>query len=161
MFSEKTLEAGFLEIRIKQRPYAIAVESVREINQVLDITPFPNSGLHVCGLMNLRGQVLPVIDLGVRLGMGRTKIAREACVIVVSSGEGLMGLLVDEVVRVMSLKAEAILPPPESCHLENKALAVGIAHENERIITLLNLKGCLEHTPPPKAYPNEALELLS
>ncbi len=161
MFNEKTLEAGFLEIRIKQLPYALAVESVREINQVLDITPFPNSGLHVCGLMNLRGQVLPVIDLGVRLGMGRTQIARESCVIVVSGGDGLIGLLVDEVVRVMSLRAESILPPPDSCHLENKALAVGIARENDRIITLLNLKGCLEYTPAPKSEPNDALDLLS
>jgi purine-binding chemotaxis protein CheW len=151
MFDEKQLSKGFLEIRVGQLPYAIPVELVREIDQVFDITPLPNSSPYVCGLMNLRGQVLPVIDLSVRLGLAKTPLTRESCVIVVTSSEGLIGMLVDGVSRVMNIPTDSILPTPESCHLKDKTLVAAIARDGNRIITFLSLSNCLSQHPDPGA----------
>lgn len=133
-----------LEIRLNGNAYAVPVEFVREINQVVDITPLPNSAAHVCGLMNLRGQVIPVIDLNVRLGQPRTDLSRETCVVVVDGLEGVVGMLVDAVMRVINIPKSQILPTPDNCHLQYASLVTAIADMGDRMITLLDVLHCLE-----------------
>ncbi len=135
---------SLLEFRLTQNAYGIPVELVREIDPVGDITPLPNSSPYVCGLMNLRGQVIPVIDLKVRLGETRTALTRESCVIVVESPDGLMGLLVDAVSRVLNVAAVDVLPTPDTCHLMDKTLVTSVAKEGGRLLTVLNVSQCLE-----------------
>jgi purine-binding chemotaxis protein CheW len=139
-----TSPLSLLEFRLTQNAYGIPVQLVREIDRVGDITPLPNSSPFVCGLMNLRGQVIPVIDLKVRLGEPRTPLTRQSCVIVVDSPDGLMGLLVDAVSRVLNVEAADVLPTPDTCHLMDKSLASSVAKEGGRLLTVLNVSQCLE-----------------
>jgi len=135
---------SYLEIRLRDHAYAVTVELVSEIDQVGDITPLPNSAPHVCGLMNLRGQVIPVIDLKVRLGEPRSVLTRESCVVVVEGFDGIVGMLVDAVTRVLNIPTTAILPPPETCHLQDRTLVIALAQDGNRMVTLLNIIHCLD-----------------
>ncbi len=151
---------SYLEIRLHEQAYAVPVELVRKIDQLGDITPLPNSGPHVCGLMNLRGQVLPVIDLNVRLGLVRNQTTRATCVLVVEGMEGTVGLLVDSVARVISIDEEMLLPTPDSIHLQDHSLISGIAKEGTRMITLLSIQHCLDAPTTAHSISQRAMTLL-
>jgi purine-binding chemotaxis protein CheW len=157
---------SLLEFRLTQNAYGIPVELVREIDPVGDITPLPNSSPFICGLMNLRGQVIPVIDLKVRLGEVRTALTRESCVIVVESSDGLMGLLVDAVSRVLNVPAEDVLPA-DRCHLMDKSLVTSVAKDGSRLLTVLNVVQILEaagtrgNDVPKLGVEDHAVKLLS
>lgn len=141
------LHHSFLEIRLNSVVYAVAVEKVREIGQVGLITPLPNSSAYLCGLMNLRGQVLPIVDLKVRLGLLKTPLTRESCVIVIEGAQGPLGVLVDAVTRVVNIPTENLLPTPDSCHLKDRSMVAAIARDEAGVITVLDIGYCLDQTP--------------
>jgi purine-binding chemotaxis protein CheW len=143
---------SYLEIRLGTHAYALPIEFVHEIDPVGDITPLPNSSPYICGLTNLRGQVVPVLDLKVRLGEAKCALTRESCVVVIEGVGGLTGLLVDGVTRVANLTGEPTLP--RNCHLKDRTLVAGIAQEGEKTITILDLANVMLGMGPPKlAHP--------
>ncbi|WP_406854409.1 chemotaxis protein CheW [Alsobacter sp. KACC 23698] len=79
------------------RSFGIDVSAVREIRGWQQTTPLPNSSDHVLGVINLRGVIVPVIDLRQRLGLGPSTISRSSVVIVVANGDRLEGVLADAV----------------------------------------------------------------
>lgn len=97
-----------LRIALGQQSYAIRLDAVREILEVTQMTPLPLMPNFVRGVMNLRGAVVPVIDLRARLGLGETHLGRRTCVVIVDvtapedigAATGTLGALVDAVYEV-------------------------------------------------------------
>jgi purine-binding chemotaxis protein CheW len=108
----------FLRLSLGSDPYAVRIDSVREILEVAQLTPLPLMPAFVRGVMNLRGAVVPVIDLAARLGLPATVLARRSCVVMVDVRPAqdqpayTIGVLVDAVYEVFSASAAEQEAPP-------------------------------------------------
>src|SRR5277367_2946862 len=115
--------------------YGIPILKVREIIRLLEITPIPRMPDYVRGVINLRGKIVPVIDLRMKLGLPNPVTTNRTCIIVthitVAGGSKLMGLIVDALEEVYQINAEDIEPAPDfgkgvpNEHLQNMAKAKG------------------------------------
>jgi len=95
-------EGKYLALALGEEEYGIPVLDVREIVGLMPITRVPNARPNVLGVMNLRGKVVPVIDLRARLGAAMLEATRQTCIVVVKpQGGALVGVLVDQVLEVM------------------------------------------------------------
>lgn len=136
--SEQDFE--LLSFRIEEQEYCVDIMSVREIRGWTKATPLPFSPPHVKGVINLRGTVLPVIDLSARLGIGSIDGEEQNVIIVVSIGEEMAGLLVDAVSDILTVPRSELQSPPEvgadpsSCCVEGLLLVEG------KLIRVLDLK---------------------
>jgi len=100
-----------LSFELAGAPYAVPVERVREIVRMGPVTPIPRTPEDVRGVISLRGEMIELIDLGRRLGLGSIEPSRRARIIVVKTGDGeVVGLLVDTVREVLRVSAEEIQP---------------------------------------------------
>lgn len=107
----------YLTFTLGRETYGIPVLQVREIIRMTDITPVPRMPAHVKGVINLRGKVTPVMDLGLRLELAEAVITDRTCIIVAQlpqSGRvpALLGLIVDAVEEVVPIAAAALEAPP-------------------------------------------------
>lgn len=102
-----------LSFRLGDQEYCLDIMSVREIRGWSGATPLPFAPAHVKGVINLRGTVLPVIDLAVRLGMSPVRGDERNIIVVVQSGAVSAGFLVDAVSDILTIAASALQPPPE------------------------------------------------
>ncbi|MFH1034194.1 MAG: chemotaxis protein CheW [Pseudomonadota bacterium] len=100
----------FVSFRLAGRLLGLDIRQVREINRALDITPVQHARPHVRGLLNLRGQIVTVFDLGRRLGLGSQKITAETHNVVLKADD--VALLVDAVGESVEVPPEQIEPPP-------------------------------------------------
>lgn len=130
--------------------YGILLSMIREITQTDAVTRVPNAPEFVRGVMNLRGRVIPVIDMGLRLGLGRCQESEENCVIVAELGDDRghihVGLVVDAVSEVMSVRGEDIkdMPPIRSIHDSHSVFR--IASSDGEIILLTDIRLLLDKT---------------
>lgn len=130
--------------KVADEEYGLEILKVRELIGLLDITRVPRTKPFIRGLINLRGKVIPVVDLRVKFGMGATETTDQSVIIVVQHHDGsqtlTMGILVDEVVEVLDLPASAIEPPPNFSGGGDEAdfiLAIGKAER--RVIFLIDI----------------------
>ena len=112
---DNSVEAGsrFLSFSLGAEEFAIPLLAVREVIAVPDLTPVPFTPAHVLGIMNLRGQVISVLDLRKKLEINPRENA-EIAVIICDLGSLSLGILVDAVNSVLAPKEDEILPKPES-----------------------------------------------
>lgn len=103
----------FLEFNLGDEAYVVELLKVREVITPPELTPIPKSPPYVCGLMNLRGIVLTVIDLRKKLGITPIKNQAESSVIIFELEENLVGAWVDTVSRVITVKEDQIKPVPD------------------------------------------------
>lgn len=101
-----------LSFEVGTQTYGVPVGAVREIRGVTPATPLPDAPPYVRGVINLRGQVMPVIDLSERLGKGVAADSARQVIIVVEHHDDVAGLLVDAVCDSFIVPADAISPPP-------------------------------------------------
>ncbi len=106
----KTLE--LISFRIGEQEFCLDIMAVREIRGSTATTPLPHSPPFVRGVINLRGAVLPIIDLKARLGLGDALPTERSVVIVVRIGERLVGLLVDGVSEILAADSTTVQPTP-------------------------------------------------
>lgn len=107
----------FLCFALGSEKCAVRIEQVREILEVVPMTPLPRMPAFVRGVMNLRGVVVPVFDLGARLGLAQTQVGRRTCIVIVDlrgqDGQTqTMGVLVDAVHEVLGVGAGEMEPVP-------------------------------------------------
>ncbi|WP_263282726.1 chemotaxis protein CheW [Sphingomonas nostoxanthinifaciens] len=115
--------------------------AVREIRAWSPATPLPNTPPHVRGVVNLRGVVLPVLDLRHLLGWGRTEPSGRHVIVVVQIGPQLQGLIVDAVNDIVSIDRDELQSPPALGGDTMQALIEGIATTDERMVTVIALGG--------------------
>jgi len=107
----------YLTFLVGQESFAISILDVKEIIEISTVTRVPMTPDFIHGVINLRGNVVPVVDLSARLGHGCTKISKRSCIVLVeielTEGAQLIGMLVDEVKEILEIPAENIQPAPD------------------------------------------------
>ncbi|NMB99045.1 MAG: chemotaxis protein CheW [Thermoanaerobaculaceae bacterium] len=119
--------------------YGLPVSHVQEILRVSGITRVPHAPHPVRGVTNLRGKVLPVVDLSVRLGLKEKEITNQSRILVVSSKGRILGLLVDSVQQVVRIDLDKIQPPPPDVMTDQSDYIQGVYHFDKNIVILLNV----------------------
>ena len=125
--------------------YGVEVRQVQEIRRVTEITSVPRAPEFIRGVINLRGRILPVLDLRRRLALGEVAMDRVARIVVVRIKERLLGLLVDGVSQVLKVKVSQIEPPPEEVLQQGGDYIRGVAKLDDRLIILVDLERLLAH----------------
>lgn len=140
--SSDSLSAQFLTFSLGEEVFAIAIDSVREIIQHAALTVVPLMPEFVRGVMNLRGAVVPVIDLRARLGRTRSPIGKKTCVVVFDArqdGEKAeLGLLVDAVSEVIEIRTELIESAPQFGATVRRDFMRGMGKVNGNFIVILD-----------------------
>lgn len=133
-------EGQYLTFTLNQQKFGIAIELVREINQLPTITPIPNSPACVAGVINLRDKVVPVIDLRRKFNLQEKAYTRDTCVIVVDSHQGQVAAIVDAVASVVPFRKEQIEAPPGLVQNASAALSIlGLGKLGQEVVVLLNI----------------------
>ena len=125
--------------------YGVEVRQVQEIRRVTEITSVPRAPEFIRGVINLRGRILPVLDLRRRLALGEVAMDRVARIVVVRIKERLLGLLVDGASQVLKVKVSQIEPPPEEVLQQGGDYIRGVAKLDDRLIILVDLERLLAH----------------
>jgi len=139
-------EIQVITFRVGNEEFGIDIESVREINRLDKITSIPRSPSFIKGIMNLRGNVIPVIDLRERFCLERTEYTEAKRVIIVEIGNKLTGLLVDSVSEVLRISKRDIESPPEIIETDVNMefiRAIGKTNGGNRIILIIDVEKIL------------------
>lgn len=135
-----TADSGqFLTFTLKNEEYGIEILKVQEIKGFSKITPIPNAPVFVRGVMNLRGTVVPIIDLRARFSMNEKDYDQFTVIIVVNVGSRVVGLVVDTVSDVLNIPTDQIAEPPELAGNGDSSCITGMGKLGERIIMLLDI----------------------
>ena len=128
-----------ISFRIGAQEFCVDIMAVREIRGWTSATPIPHSPNYVRGVINLRGAVLPIVDLAARLGFAITEPTARSVIIVAHIGERTVGLLVDAVSDILTVSDEVIQPTPDVTCDTVKAFVKGILAVDDRLISLISL----------------------
>lgn len=138
----------FLSFFLKSERFAINVSYVKEIIEYAQITCVPMMQSFIVGVTNIRGNVIPVLDLSERLGVGLSEVGKKTCIITVEAVVGeetsIIGLIVDMVDQVYDITPEHKMQAPEFGAKIRKEFMQMMARIEERFITLLDINGILE-----------------
>ncbi len=129
----------FLTFTLKDEEFGIEILRVQEIKGLSRITPIPNMPGYIRGVMNLRGTVVPIIDLRAKFAMPEVDYNQFTVIIVVTIGDKVVGLVVDAVSDVLNVAQDNIESAPEIGEEADTSFMTGIAKSGERLITLLNM----------------------
>lgn len=124
---------------LDQEEFACLIFRVREVIKAVPVTPLPHSLEYVKGVFNLRGEVVPLVDLRRRLSLSEAQFVKDNPIIVVEAGAKIFGLLVDTVKDLIRLPEEEILKTPEELKGSSADLVSGVVEEGERLLIILNL----------------------
>lgn len=120
--------------------FAVPILSVQEINRMMQITRVPQSPPFVEGVINLRGKIIPVIDLRKRFGLAALENTDDARIIVVEVNDRVIGFEVDQVNEVLRINADIVEPPPSMvCGLDSDYVQ-GVGKLDDRLLILLDLE---------------------
>ena len=129
----------YLTFVLRSQSYGVPIGTVREINRVADITAVPQTPFFVAGVMNLRGKVIPVVDLRLKFGLELAAHTRQTCVIVIEGDSGQVGMIVDSVSGVIDLKSEQIEPAPVLGDSARLNYVLGMGKVENTVIILVDI----------------------
>lgn len=129
-----------VSFRLSEQDFCIDIMNIREIRGWTPPTPLPHSPDYVRGLINLRGSVLPIVDLSRRLGLATREATSRDVIIVVMADDQLIGLVVDGVSDILTVKQEEFQPTPSVGTDNAQGYVQGIMAVEGRMIRLLDLK---------------------
>lgn len=130
----------YLSFRIAENEYSVEITSVREIRGWTRTTSLPHSPNFVRGVINLRGTVLPVIDLALRLGFDASEPEDRSVIIVVDVGERVMGLRVDAVSDILSFEPDQLQQPPEISTSSGNRFVKSLTILDDTMVRILDLE---------------------
>lgn len=133
----------FLTFALGKEEFGLEILKVREIIGVIDITQVPSMPDYVLGVINLRGKVIPIVDLRRRFDMPSVEQTSETCIIVVSVRETLMGVFVDQVSEVLDIHADEIEDAPELGSESANHYLLGMAKSKGRVKILLDIESVM------------------
>lgn len=135
-----------IAFRLGGQEFCVDIMSVRDIRGWTPTTPLPHSPEYVKGVINLRGSVLPVIDLAARLGFRSTEPTARHVIIVTQVGNQSVGLLVDAVSDILTITSDTIQPTPDVASELARAFMKGVLAIEGRMISLIGLDSVLATT---------------
>jgi purine-binding chemotaxis protein CheW len=139
---EPVAEVGqYLTFQLGGETFAVGILAIKEILEYVPLTQVPLMPAFIRGVMNLRGAVVPVIDLSLRFGRSRTEIGRRTCIVIIEvmfeEHQQYIGVLVDAVHEVLAIAASDIEPPPQFGSKIRADFIAGMARVEERFVVLL------------------------
>jgi purine-binding chemotaxis protein CheW len=135
-----------LSVLLGQQEFAMNIMAIREIRGWINSTPLPHAPSYIKGMINLRGSVLPIVDVAERLGLA-TQAPSSASVVVVVEAEGsTVGLLVDAVCDIITIKDQVRQSMPETGGRESRRFIESLIMRDDRIISILSLKAVMPAT---------------
>jgi purine-binding chemotaxis protein CheW len=135
-----TSDAGqYLTFALSQEEYGVEILKVQEIKGYTPPTPVPNTPAYIKGVMNLRGTIIPVVDLRAKLALTETEYNQFTVIIVVTVGTKVVGLIVDSVSDVLNIKKSDVQEPPDFGSTVNTDSISGMAKTGEKIVMLLDI----------------------
>ncbi len=129
----------FVTFRLNEEYYGIDINNVENIEKVLPITRVPYSSPHVKGVVNLRGIIVPVVDLRIRFGLAPKETTEESRIIIINLEDMKIGMLVDSSSEVLQISEDDIDAAPNVKKDIDNEFIKNIGKKNERIIMLINL----------------------
>jgi purine-binding chemotaxis protein CheW len=139
----KTSSSQFISFAIGDDQYGVDIMAVREIKGWTAITHLPRQPDYVRGVLNLRGVIVPIVDLRCRFGQGTTEATALHIVIIVQIGTKLVGLLADRVLDIVSLDGTQIQPVPRVVQAARLDFLSGIVTVDDAMIALIDLPNLL------------------
>ncbi len=134
---------SYLSFKLENETFAVTVERVHEILEIPTVTKVPKSPDFMTGVINLRGNVLPVIDTRIKFGLAKTDFTVDSCIIVLyimmENEQITIGALVDSVQEVLELSSEKILPSPALGSKYKAEFIQGMIKNDEHFIMVLNI----------------------
>jgi len=143
----------FLTFKLQNEEFGIEILKVQEIKGFTQVTPVPNTPPHINGVMNLRGTVVPVMDLRARFNIPRADYDQFTVIIVADVLGKVVGLVVDAVSDVLNFQGAQIESSPDFGTAVDTSYLTGLAKVEERLVMLLNLESliCELHSTQPEA----------
>jgi purine-binding chemotaxis protein CheW len=138
LFSENTT-VEVISFSIGDNQYGVPIMAVREIKGWAGATPLPHQPDYVRGVVDLRGTMVPIIDLRRRLGQGTTEATSTHIVIIVQVAERIVGLLADRVLDIVSFESTAIQPVPRVAHGSSADCLSGLVTTEDAMIAIVDL----------------------
>lgn len=132
------LGGKYLTFILAEEEYGLEILKVREIIGIMDITAMPQVPPEVKGVINLRGKVIPVIDLRLKFGLEPTPYTEQTCIVVVDVG-ALVGVIVDTVQEVLDIDDSQIDPPPPLGAAVNTQFILGMGKVKDDVKILLDI----------------------
>ncbi len=129
----------FLTFQLQNEEYGLEILKVREIMGIMDITTVPQTPDYVKGVINLRGQVIPVIDLRLKFGLEKGEYDKRTCIIVVDVNGVMMGIVVDTVSEVMDIETADIEETPSFGTELNTDYILGMGKVQGKVKILLDI----------------------
>ncbi len=123
--------------------YGVDILAVHEILRFPEMTRLPNTPDYIRGVINLRGNIIPVVDVRIRFGMPSGEVTDLTRIIVIETNEKMVGLLVDSVYQVVRLPGSHIDPPSELIEGVSEEFITGIGRLRDRLIVILNMANIL------------------
>lgn len=144
MADDKQIEYQLVVFTIGDEEFGVDISQVREIVRVAEITYLPKAPVFIEGVVNLRGQVLAVLDLSKRLGVASKERGENTRIIVVEVGENTVGMIVDSVLEVLRMSSESIEEVPSLVETEVPEHFIrGVGKLKDRLLVLLDLSRVL------------------
>lgn len=128
----------WVTFRLADEVFAFTVETVHEIVRVGTVTRVPHAPYAVRGIVNLRGGVVPMVDLRVRIGLGSTDVSPGSRILITKTRDRVLGLLVDSVEQVTRVDRNQVNPPPSDVMTEQSEYIVGVTHVDDALLILLD-----------------------
>ena len=136
-------EGKYLTFALGHEEYGLEILEVREIIGLMEITAVPQVPDYVKGVINLRGKIIPVIDLRLKFGMERINYTNETCIIVLNVNSTLMGIVVDRVCEVLDISQDNIEPAPSFGSKVQTDFITGMGKVGDKVKILLAIEKVL------------------
>jgi purine-binding chemotaxis protein CheW len=143
------LAGKYMGFQLGKETFGVEILKVQEIIGMLDVTAVPRTPDFVRGVINLRGRVIPVVDLRRKFNLTEIQDTELTCIVVVqvtvAQGQVTMGVIVDQVSEVMNITADNVEPTPSLGHAEAEKFLLGIGKFNQTVVLLLDVDRILSH----------------
>lgn len=138
------VDQKLLTFSLGEEGYGLSILKVKEIIGMLDITPVPRTPDFIKGVINLRGKIIPIMDLRAKFDMAQQEYNERTCIIVVEivlkGAQKLIGVVVDMVSEVVMISDEQIEPPPEYGTSVEHNFILGIGKLKDRVVIILDIE---------------------
>ncbi len=138
----KARQEQYVAIGIGTEKYAIKIHEIEEIIRMQEVTKIPHVQAHIKGVINLRGRIIPIVSLRHRFGLIEEEYTKDTRIVVVKFEDEMIGIVVDSVSQVTTFSE--IQPPPETFGDVKGSFFSGIGHEDEELVSILNLDKVLQ-----------------
>ncbi len=130
--------------RVGNETFGVPIQSVHEIVRMMDITSVPDAPIYIEGVINLRGKIIPVVDLRKRFGEKEIRASKKNRILVAEVGAKMVGLVVDAASEVLKLPPSDVDPPPNVFEEGDLNYVTGVGKLNGRLVILVELSKIMQ-----------------